>query len=110
MKLGGALFAISALLVACGGSSPLVGTWVLSSKDTAYMFSTDIDGMDEGETIEFRSDGTFIFGSNSAEYEVLEDDRVRLQYPFGSSVFSFTIDGDELVMETERSTLVFERE
>ena len=82
------LFASAALLFAiagCGNSS-IVGKWRMSGGADATVW-------------EFSSNGTVLVGGVQGRYKFGDQDRIKIQTPFATTVYLLKISGDQMILE-----------
>jgi hypothetical protein len=86
------------LCIAAGcGNSSIVGKWRMSGDSNAIVW-------------EFKSNGAVLVGNVSGTYKFGDQDRIKIQTPFATSVYQLKISGDQMVLqEPGGSTLEFTR-
>jgi hypothetical protein len=93
------LIALATLLFAiagCGNSS-IVGKWRMSGGSDATVW-------------EFKSNGAMLVGETSGRYRFGNQDRIKIETPFATTVYQLTISGDQMVLEVPgNSKLEFTR-
>ena len=88
--------ALLCIVAGCGNSS-IVGKWRMSGDSNATVW-------------EFKSNGAVLVGDVSGRYKFGDQDRIKIQTPFATSVYQLKISGDQMVLqETSGSTLEFTR-
>ena len=75
------LFAIPA----CGNSS-IVGKWRMSGGSDATVW-------------EFKSNGAVLVGGVSGRYKFGDQDRIKVETPFATTVYQLKISGDQMVLQ-----------
>ena len=80
-----AFAAVLFFLAGCGNSS-IVGKWRMSGA--------------ENQTIwEFSSNGSVLVGEVSGRYKLGDQDRIKIQTPFSTTVYQARISSDQLVLQ-----------
>jgi hypothetical protein len=100
-------------------SSSLVGTWYRDTSQVAPMptstgerlvdlFEKSMKGWQcaTADSLEFLSDGTVsasssFFGSGAGRYEVVDGNRLKIESPNGSALWTFAVNGDSLTINGE---------
>jgi hypothetical protein len=75
------LFAIAG----CGNSS-IVGKWRMSGGVDAMVW-------------EFKTNGAVLVGDISGRYKFGDQDRIKIETPFATTVYQLTISGDQMVLQ-----------
>lgn len=75
------LFAIAS----CGNSS-IVGKWRMSGASDATVW-------------EFKTNGAVLVGNVSGRYRFGDQDRIKIETPFATTVYQLKISGDQMVLE-----------
>jgi hypothetical protein len=86
-KSGLRIIASAVLLLAiagCGHSS-IVGKWRMSGSDATVG--------------EFKSNGAILLGDVSGRYRFGDQDRIKIETPFATSVYQLEISGDHMVLQ-----------
>ena len=73
------------VLVSCGNSS-IVGKWRMSGTENQTVW-------------EFLSNGSVLVGDVRGVYKLGDQDRIKIQTPFATSVYLMKISNDQLVLE-----------
>ena len=76
--------ALLCIVAGCGNSS-IVGKWRMSGSDATVW--------------EFRSNGAVLVGDVSGRYKFGDQDRIKIQTPFATSVYQLEISGDQMVLQ-----------
>jgi hypothetical protein len=82
-----AIIALAALvcgLIGCGHSG-IVGKWRMSGS-TATIW-------------DFRTNGVVLVGNISGRYKFGDQDRIKIETPFATSVYQLNISGDQMVLQ-----------
>ena len=88
--------ALLCIVAGCGNSS-IVGKWRMSGDSNATVW-------------EFKSNGAVLVGDVSGRYKFGDQDRIKIQTPFATSVYQLKISGDQMVLqEPGGSELEFKR-
>ena len=91
-----ALVLLLVILVSCGNSS-IVGKWRMS-------------GVENQTVWEFLSNGSVNVGDVAGRYKFGDQDRLKIQTPFSTTVYQVKISSDQLVLEQpDGSKLEFTR-
>jgi hypothetical protein len=103
------------LLTACGSeANSLIGKWEVVTNDNSSTIYIPpmIESVKPGGIVEFLSDGTLIFGSNVANYKMIEQNRFSVDYRFLQTLYEFHFDNGTLViMRSEsKSPIILKRE
>lgn len=85
LVLAPALVVLLFVLVSCGSSS-IVGKWRMS-------------GVENQTVWEFLSNGSVNVGDVAGRYKFGDQDRIKIQTPFSTTVYQVKISGDQLVLE-----------
>ncbi len=101
------------------GSSNLVGKWYRDTSQVAPtptstgdrlldLFDKSLKGWQcaTADSLEFLSDGTVsasssFFGSGAGKYEVVDGNRLKIESPKGSVLWTFSVEGDVLTIQGE---------
>jgi DNA-binding transcriptional regulator of glucitol operon len=81
------IIALATLLFAiagCGNSS-IVGKWRMSGSDATVW--------------EFRTNGAVLVGDVSGRYKLGDQDRIKIETPFATTVYQLKISGDQMVLQ-----------
>jgi hypothetical protein len=86
-----ALILVSALVLyamtGCGGSQhDIVGKWRAAGDSSAMVW-------------EFSKDGSVLIGSTRGRYSFGDRDRVKIQTPFGTSVYQMDLSKDHMILK-----------
>ena len=76
--------ALLCIVAGCGNSS-IVGKWRMSGSDATVW--------------EFKSNGAVLVGDVSGTYKFGDQDRIKIQTPFATSVYQLKISGDQMVLQ-----------
>jgi hypothetical protein len=76
--------AVLCTLTGCGNSS-IIGKWRMSGSDATVW--------------EFSNNGSVLVGDVRGRYKFGDQDRIKIQTPFATSVYLVEISGDRLVLE-----------
>ena len=82
------IIALATLLFAiagCGNSS-IVGKWRMSGGSDATVW-------------EFKSNGALVVGETSGRYRFGNQDRIKIETPFATTVYQLKISGDQMLLE-----------
>jgi hypothetical protein len=93
-----ALALLPLAMAGCGGSrDDILGKWRPAG--------------DSGTTVwEFSTGGSVLMGSTQGKYTFGDRDRVKIQTPFGTSIYQMEISGDQMILKDPRgSRLEFTR-
>ncbi len=77
--------ALLCIVAGCGNSS-IVGKWRMSGDSNATVW-------------EFKSNGAVLVGDVSGRYKFGDQDRIKIQTPFATSVYQLEISGDQMVLQ-----------
>ena len=77
--------ALLCIVAGCGNSS-IVGKWRMSGDSNATVW-------------EFKSNGAVLVGDVSGTYKFGDQDRIKIQTPFATSVYQLKISGDQMVLQ-----------
>ena len=80
-----ALVVLLFVFVSCGNSS-IVGKWRMSGAENQTVW-------------EFLSNGSVNVGDVAGRYKFGDQDRIKIQTPFSTTVYQVKISGDQLVLE-----------
>jgi len=80
------IFAALLCIVAGCGNSSIVGKWRMSGDSNAPIW-------------EFKSNGAVLVGDVSGMYKFGDQDRIKIQTPFATSVYQLKISGDQMVLQ-----------
>ena len=96
MILASALFL--AVLVGCGRSrNDIVGKWRPAGDSSAMVW-------------EFSKDGSVLMGGTRGKYTFGDQERIKIQTPFGTSVYQIDLSKDHMILKDPRgSRLEFTR-
>src|SRR5215471_12858070 len=84
------------VLVGCGNSS-IVGKWQMSGAENQTVW-------------EFLSNGSVLVGEVRGRYKLGDQDRIKIETPFATTVYRITLSSDQLVLqEPSGSKLEFTR-
>ena len=87
--------ALLCIMAGCGNSS-IVGKWRMSGSSDQIVW-------------EFKSNGAVLVGNISGRYKFGDNDRIKIETPFATSVYQLEISGDHLTLrEPGRSKPNFE--
>ena len=78
------LAALLCMVAGCGNSS-IVGKWRMSGSDATVW--------------EFRSNGAVLVGDISGRYKFGDQDRIKIETPFATTVYLVKISADHLVLQ-----------
>jgi hypothetical protein len=73
------------VMAGCGNSS-IVGNWRLSGAENQTVW-------------EFLSNGSVLVGDVQGRYKLGDQDRIRIETPFATTVYQLTISGDQMILE-----------
>ena len=76
--------ALLCIVAGCGNS--IVGKWRMSGDSNATVW-------------EFKSNGAVLVGDVSGRYKFGDQDRIKIQTPFATSVYQLEISGDQMVLQ-----------
>src|SRR6266568_8496057 len=76
--------ALLCMVAGCGNSS-IVGKWRMSGSDATVW--------------EFRSNGAVLVGDVSGRYKFGDQDRIKIETPFATTVYQLRISGDQMVLQ-----------
>ena len=85
LMFAAALVGLLFVLVSCGNSS-IVGKWRMSGAENQTVW-------------EFLSNGSVNVGDVAGRYKFGDQDRIKIQTPFSTTVYQVKISGDQLVLE-----------
>jgi hypothetical protein len=71
-------------IAACGNSS-IVGKWRMSGSDATVW--------------EFKSNGAVLLEDVSGRYKFGDQDRIKIETPFATTVYQLQISGDQMVLQ-----------
>jgi hypothetical protein len=82
------IIASAALLFAIAGceNSSIVGKWRMSGGSDATVW-------------EFKTNGAVLVGDVSGTYKFGDQDRIKIQTPFATTVYQLKISGDQMILE-----------
>ena len=75
--------ALACIVAGCGNSS-IVGKWRMSGSDATVW--------------EFKSNGAVFVGDVSGRYKFGDQDRIKIETPFATSVYQLEISGDHMAL------------
>jgi len=86
-------------LIGCAKSqSDIVGKWSTAGDSSAMMW-------------EFSKDGSVLMGGTRGKYSFGDNERVKIQTPFGTSVYQMEFSGDQMTLKDPTgSKLVFTKQ
>ena len=88
--------ALLAFAIAACGSSNIVGKWRMSGSEATVW--------------EFKSNGAILLGDVSGKYKFGDQDRIKIETPFATTVYQLEISGDHMTLrEPGGSQLDFTR-
>src|ERR1041384_7910691 len=73
------------IIAGCGNSS-IVGKWRMSGDSNATVW-------------EFKSNGAILLGDVSGRYRFGDQDRIKIETPYATSVYQLEISGDHMVLQ-----------
>ncbi len=76
--------ALLCIVAGCGNSS-IVGKWRMSGSDATVW--------------EFKSNGAVLVGDVGGRYKFGDQDRIKIETPFATTVYQMKISGDHLVLQ-----------
>ncbi len=76
--------ALLCIVAGCGNSS-IVGKWRMSGSDATVW--------------EFKSNGAVLVGDAGGRYKFGDQDRIKIETPFATTVYQMKISGDHLVLQ-----------
>ena len=86
LKSGKTLLAILLCsIIGCDGSSSIAGEWRNSDDSSAIIW-------------EFRKDGSVLIGNTRGRYSFGNDQRVKIETPFATSVYRMEFSGDRMML------------
>ena len=80
-----ALGALLCVVAGCGKSS-VVGKWSMSGGSNAMVW-------------EFRANGAVLVGEVSGRYKFGNQDRIKIETPFATTVYQLEISGDHMILQ-----------
>jgi hypothetical protein len=80
-----ALGALLCIVAGCGKSS-VVGKWSMSGGSNAMVW-------------EFRANGAVLVGEVSGRYKFGNQDRIKIETPFATTVYQLEISGDRMILQ-----------
>ena len=85
-------------MIGCGGAhTDIIGKWRVGGDANAMVW-------------EFSQDRSVQMGSTRGKYSFGDRDRIKIQTPFGTSVYQLELSGDQMVLKDPKgSRLVFAR-
>jgi hypothetical protein len=78
--------ALLAFAIAACGNSNIIGKWRMSEGSSSTVW-------------EFKSNGAVLVGDVSGRYKFGDQDRIKIQTPFATSVYQLKISGDQMVLQ-----------
>jgi DNA-binding transcriptional regulator of glucitol operon len=81
--------AVLGVIVGCGQHG-IVGKWRMSGSDATIW--------------EFSSNGAVLVGSTRGRYKLGDQDRIKIETPFATTVYQLTISGDQMVLQEPGGT------
>ncbi len=84
-NLQATILAVLLCMVAGCGNSSIVGKWRMSGSDATVW--------------EFRSNGAVLVGDVSGRYKFGDQDRIKIETPFATSVYQLRISGDHMTLQ-----------
>ncbi len=89
-NLQATILAVLLCMVAGCGNSSIVGKWRMSGSDATVW--------------EFRSNGAVLVGDVSGRYKFGDQDRIKIETPFATTVYQVNISGEHLVLQEPGGT------
>ena len=77
--------ALLAFAIAACGNSNIVGKWRMSGSEATVW--------------EFKSNGAILLGDVSGRYKFGDQDRIKIETPFATTVYVISVSGDHLLLE-----------
>src|SRR6266705_5929766 len=89
-NLQATILAVLLCMVAGCGNSSIVGKWRMSGSDATVW--------------EFRSNGAVLVGDISGRYKFGDQDRIKIETPFATTVYQVNISAEHLVLQESGGT------
>jgi hypothetical protein len=78
--------AVLVFVLACCGNSTIVGKWRMSGAENQTVW-------------EFSGNGSVLVGEVRGRYKLGDQDRIKIETPFATTVYLVTLSNDELVLQ-----------